>query len=586
MLKPLFKFAKSKSILVCETDGFLLRAAVYVRAGNELAVLQTAESQQADMAEAVADVVTSLKNDGWQGGDAVLLSPTVLSTMLELQVNPKKPRPLAQMNELIRWEAEPLLVQHTTQCSVGNLLIARGYMTQEQADAVMDLQQGRVNPAGGLELTDKFSLRRFGDLAEELGFIKRSQLNACLAGQEWLKSDDDLIECGWSPQGEVSDIPGTYYWQVSAVTKSLLQRWTTVFQMQGITLQAMYPLAGASASLLSDSVQEQVLIESHPGMSSTTRIENNHIVEQHLYLDASKSPTERCLEAFHTQNVASDAKIYLSNWSHNEHNTHDDLASALDREIIDVQSNSITDKSSPGMIGAGLHYLGMGKNQWVSQVRLGGPLPALLHRPTVRGGLLLSAIALLILIAESVLLVRSNLVESHKAQVDERWQSMSAVMKRINGDIRQVSERKKQLKDKEVLKEREQQRFTFFGEELPERAALVQSILGILQESINDDIIVNSIDEVDRRSVYGSNKQSRNKDQRIAIENFNLQAWALSETAAQQFIQKLEQSAQPWGLEILNSNVVARPGPLNLQGFSVTLRIVKLVDPASLPTRS
>lgn len=586
MLKSLLKLGKYKSILVCETDGFLLRAAVFARAGNELAILQTAELQQADMADAVAEVIKKLKADGWEGGDAILLSPTVLSTMVELPVDPKKPRPLAQMNELIRWEAEPLLAQHTTQCSVGNLLIARGYMTKEQADAVMDLQQGRANSAGGLELIDKFSLRRFGDLAEELGYIKRSQLNACLAGQEWLKSNDDVIECGWSPQGEVSDIPGTYYWQVSAVTKSLLQRWTTVFHMQGVTLKAMYPLAGSSASLLSDSVEEQVLIESHAGMSFSMRTEGNHIVEQHLYLDASKNPLDRCLEGFHTLHASNDAKVYLSNWAKNDHTTHNDLATALDREVIAIENNAITEKSSPGMMGACLHYLGMGKSDWVSHVRLGGPLPALLNRPIVRGGVLFGVIILLVLIAEATLLVRGSMVEFNKNEIDARWKIIDSAMRRINGDIKQVEQRKKELKEQKLDKKREQQRFTFFGEELPERASLVQAVLGILQASVNDDIIVNSIDEYGKRVPFMPSSASQKKDTRVEVENFNLKAWALSETAAQQFIQTLKKSAASWDLEIRDSNVIGRPGPLELQGFMVTLRIVKLVDSKSLLNRA
>lgn len=590
MLKSFFKLGKAKTILVCETDGFLLRAAVYTRTGSELAVLQTAESQQADMADAVADVIKSVKNDGWEGGDAILLSPTVLSTIIELPVDPKKPRPLAQMNELVRWEAEPLLVQHTTQCSVGNLLIGRGYMTREQADAVMDLQQGRTNPAGGLELIDKFSLRRFGDLAEELGYIKRSQLNACLAGQEWLKSDGDLIECGWSAQGEVSDIPGTYNWQVSAVTKTLLQRWTTVFKIQGVTLHAMYPLAGASASLLGDSAEDQILIESHAGMSFTMRTQGNNIAEQHLYLDSSKNPLDCCLEGFHTLNITNDAEVYLSNWSSNDHAIHKDLSAALGREVTEIESNSITENSSPGMIGAGQHFLGMGKSNWVSNVRLGGPLPALLHRPNIRAGILFGVIALLIMIAEVTLLVRGNIVESHKNEVDVRWKIIDSAMKRINGDIKQVNQRKKELKEKKSDKQREQQRFTFFGEELPERAALVQTILGILQESVSEHIIVNSIDEYDRRSPFKSNSQNNyqrnNPKLKVEIENFNLQAWALSETAAQQFIQTLKKSAEPWGLKILDSNVTGQLGPLNLKGFMVKLRIVKLVDAKSLSNKA
>ena len=86
MLKSLLNFGKAKTLLVCETDGFLLRGAVLTRTGNELTVLHHAESQQADMADAVADVINTVKAAGWEGGDAVLLSPTVLSTLIELPV--------------------------------------------------------------------------------------------------------------------------------------------------------------------------------------------------------------------------------------------------------------------------------------------------------------------------------------------------------------------------------------------------------------------------------------------------------------------------------------------------------------------
>jgi hypothetical protein len=155
-------------------------------------------------------------------------------------------------------------------------------------------------------------------------------------------------------------------------------------------------------------------------------------------------------------------------------------------------------------------------------------------------------------------------------------------MKRINGDIKQVEQRKKELKDRKSDQQREQLRFTFFGEELPDRASLVQTILGILQESISENIIVNSIDETKRQTAFRPLSPQINKNKRVEVENFNLQAWALTETAAQQFIQTLKKFSSPWGLEILDSNVVGQLGPKNLQGFMVTLRIVKLADAKTL----
>ena len=586
MLKSLLNFGNNKSILVCETDGFFLRGAVLTRAGNEIVVLQTAESQQADMAEAVADVIKNLKANGWEGHTAVLLSPTVFSSLLELPVNPKKPRPLAQMYELVRWEAEPLLMQHTTQWSVGNLLIGRGYMTKEQADAVMDLQQGRPNPAGGIELKEKFSLRRFGDLAEELGYIKRSQLNACLAGQEWLKSDDELIECGWAAQGEVSDVPGTYNWQVSAVSKSLLQRWTTVFQLQGVTLQAMYPLAGSSASLLNGEHESQTLVESHSGLSFVMQLEKDKVAAQYLYLDPSKSPLDLCLEAYHTLTIPSDTPVVLSDWNKGNSDLQESLSTALSTEVNDVVSATITEQSSPGMVGAALHYLGMTEHNWVSHVRLGGPLPDLWQRVEVRAGALAVALLAIILLAESFLMIHGGMVRSEKAEVDSQWQLIDSAMKRIKGDIKQVEERKKELAVQKESQQREQQRLTFFGEQLPARSSLVQVVLGLLQETVSDEIIINSIDENGKRVSFMPRTLNNLQNKHIEVESFNVEAWSLTETAAQQFIQKLEKTAQTWNLNIVDSSVIGRLGPLDLDGFAVTLRIVKLVDAETLSAKA
>ena len=531
MLKNILNFGKAKTLLVCETDGFLLRGAVLTRTGNELAILFHAQSQQADMADAVADVINSVKAAGWEGDKAVLLSPTVLSTLIELPVNPKKPRPLAQMQELVRWEAEPLLMQHTTQWSVGNLLVGRGYMTEEQADAVMDLQQGQPNPAGGLALTEQFSLRRFGELAEELGYIKRSQLNACLAGQGWLKSDDDAIECGWSPQAEVPDIPGTYCWLVSCVSKDLLQRWTKVFNSRGVELQCMYPLAGASASLLTNN-SNAVLLESHAGLAFTMQVIDNKVTAQHLYLSPAKPPIESCLEAYHALNPSSPERLYLASWHADPQLLTDELTQSLSVELSSFKHPALSEHLSPGMLGAGVHSFSLAGYQHCVSVRLGGPLPSKWQRVETRATILFVILVLSIITAETSIAIRSSHIESHKADVDKQWKLIDSAMKRIKGDIKNVAERKKLLQEKQVNHRRTEQSLAFFGHLIPERVALVQAILGILQSAVGDDVIINSIDEFAKRVGVLPPIPNTKKDSRIEVENFNLQAWALTETAA------------------------------------------------------
>nr|WP_305908875.1 hypothetical protein [Methylomarinum sp. Ch1-1]MDP4521738.1 hypothetical protein [Methylomarinum sp. Ch1-1] len=368
MFDKILSFARSSQLLVCETDGFSLRGAVVKRFGTRIEVLHRATINQVDMADAVMDLTETLKADGWQGGgSAVLLSPAVLSTLVELPVNPKKPRSLPQMMALVQGEAEAVLLQHLARWSLGHLLVSRGYMTEEQVEAVMDLQQGKPNPAGGLEILDKFSFRRFGELAEELGYIKRSQLNACLTGQEWLKIDDEHIECNWTPQGAVEDIPGTFNWLVSCVSQSLLQRWLEVFARQGVKLKAMYPLTGCAAGLLPESSLSEVLLETHPGLVKAIRLQSGQMTARQAYLHFNKSALELCLESYHAMHVAPNEALWLASWDENGEDLANELRRMLEVEVNLLHDPALDDSLTPGMLGVARHALGAANRDVVSK---------------------------------------------------------------------------------------------------------------------------------------------------------------------------------------------------------------------------
>src|SRR5690606_21402012 len=74
------------SLLVCEADGLTLRGAVLRRAEGQLHVDYTASSNAADLRQAVSDLIAELRQKGWQGKRAVLLTPAVMSTLIELPV--------------------------------------------------------------------------------------------------------------------------------------------------------------------------------------------------------------------------------------------------------------------------------------------------------------------------------------------------------------------------------------------------------------------------------------------------------------------------------------------------------------------
>lgn len=583
-LKKLLPFGKPSRLLVCETDGFSLRGAVLARSGSRIVLLHQAKTEQVDMAEAVADVVGALKTDGWKGDDpAVLLTPAVLSALAELPVNPKKPRPVAQMMELVRWEAEPLLMQHMARWSVGQLLAGRGYMAEEQVQAVMDLQQGKPNPAGGLALSDKFSSRRFGELAEELGYIKRSQLNACLAAQAWLKADDELIECNWTPQGAVEDIPGTFHWLVSCVNKSLLQRWTEVFARQGVKLKSMYPQAGCGINLLPKSQTAGLILEPHRGQALATRLRAGKIAAQHQHLGLTQSPLEICLESYHAMQAAPNEPLWLA-CGYDAPLLAADLRQMLAVEVNELDDPAIGEIVTPGMAGAARHALGISGEGRCVGVREGGPLPPLPQRLEVRAAALAALLLVSVAAAEISLMVRKDAVEAHKQDVDARWKSIDEATRRIKAQTEQIEQRKKALAQQRADQARLEAMLNFYSHAVPERVALVQGVLGVLQDTVTDEVIIVSIDETAKSAKampVAPAMPTVAKDKRVEVENFNIEAWAVSEAAAQAFIQKMKEKVAPWHLEVRDAQVSSRTGPLNLDGFAVLMRLVRLVEPDS-----
>ncbi len=179
--------------------------------------------------------------------------------------------------------------------------------------------------------------------------------------------------------------------------------------------------------------------------------------------------------------------------------------------------------------------------------------------------------------AEVGLLVWENKTLAHKQEVDARWKVIADVKKRITDKITKIDARKNLIKVQHEDQLKTQSLVDFYSRDIPNRVALVQTVLGVLQNTVSDAVIINSLDEFGKRATFKPVAPVLpNTDLRVEIENFNLKAWAISESAAQSFIQELKHGLAPWNLEIRDPQVVARLGPLNLSGFAVVLRVVKL----------
>lgn len=583
-----FNFGKTKELLVCETDGFSLRGAVLTRSNALFTVLYQTVINNPNMAEALTELVGELRQQGWQGGGkAILLSPAVLSTLVELPVSPKKPRPVLQMMELVRWEVEPLLMQHITKWSVGNLLVRQGYMTNEQANAVMDLQQGNANEAGGLQLADNFTFRKFGDLAEELGYVRRSQISACLSGQEWLKlqSENDVIACGWAAQNEVADVPGMYNWLISCVNHDLLKRWTELFAKEHVQLQSMYPSTGMSALLLPDDVKAAVVLESSLKFNFASHILDGNVISQNNHIDPEHAELSANIEAYHGLNADGKTPIWLADW-HNNSELGDELKQVLEKDVHALAMSPMNDVISPAMLAATKHAFKKHSLLVATDVRLDGPPLALFQRVEVRLAVLMLVMMFIVGVMEGTLAYRHHTVMQEKAQVDQRWNVISDATKRVNKQIEEINKRKTLLKQQEQEQVRFDALIQFYDNAVPKRSALVKYILSLIQTHVPEDVIITQVDELGKRvSLLPTNTViPTQKTNLVEVENINIEAWALSEESAQQFIYTIKDKVREMDLVVKESIVQADKGVFGLDGFTVAFRIVRMMPKDQLTT--
>lgn len=261
------------SLLAFQAGSFGLRGALIKDAKNKASISHVAESRTVDFTRAIAEILAELKRTSKRlPKRAILLTPSVVSAQINLPVSPLRPREDEEMQDLIRWELEGAVTQQNKHWMIGSMLIERGYLTSEQRDEVLDELQIR-QAHGGPQ-----SLVRFGDLAVQLNFITRDQLEECFALQGKLVAVDDDLVYGWQaseiqrdgPSDEVllsqeDDSDSSHPWLVCGMSQTVRRRWIGAFNLNGIHIEAFYPALGSAfASLWQYCDQEnQLLLEIH-----------------------------------------------------------------------------------------------------------------------------------------------------------------------------------------------------------------------------------------------------------------------------------------------------------------------------------
>ncbi len=264
--KASLRFKVPAKQLVFHTDGCTLYAAITGHnVVGEVQVEEPVFSRATEPETAVAEIVEAFTARGQKvPKTAVLITPSVISDIVYLPVNPRKKRKRGQMEEVIRWELEETFAAQGDLWSLGAILQGRGLITQQQREGIEsgetpEEDDSEVDDIIEEDLEDDGSEVAFSSVSGGFAnFVTPEELEETLNLQEFLSGmDDELVTgcCYLNSTGE----DGQFLWYGVGVGDGLRSRWAKACKKNRIHLKALYPSLGAALPSLCSIKTEQWL---------------------------------------------------------------------------------------------------------------------------------------------------------------------------------------------------------------------------------------------------------------------------------------------------------------------------------------
>jgi hypothetical protein len=563
ILEKILLFNRVKEVLVCEVDALGMRASVLVKQGNTLNVSLEAHADALDLAGGVAELVQQLRKQGWTGRHAILLNPAVVQQLIELPIPPKNKLAPQQIAESVRWELEPYLTQQITQLSVGEILLQNKHINAEQVEEILN-QQAIANTSKNREVLYK----QFGELAVELGYATRSNVDKALSKQSWFIAKGEEMQCGWVAQSAQPN-PETqlYSWLAVGMNKQLLRLWQAAFSAQGVKLESAYPVVGnAIASIDAYSKQanapfNELVFEVHEAQLMGAHLQNGQLKALHpmpLRQDQALTVMSDMFQSMGHEHV--DRVSLVDAFSRSEMETSrlvDDFQQVIGLPV--KAYGRLGHSTNQGLKAAAMHYLFQKINVPLAAVPVGEPLAPLMQRPAVRAGMGGLIILGLLGMAEATLQVRQFSINHEKEIVDKDLAKIKEAIARIQAKVDEVKNLKDGIKNKQDEIKALNRSIALISVDLPKRNQTVNSFLSELNRTVSEDVVIDRITE-------------------DAVLGFSISAWSISEQSAQEFVKNLQLAIHPLGYKLKDITVTAQTGRLGLLGSAINFNATTLSD--------
>lgn len=542
------KLSKPGRVLVLESTGYSLHGAVAsCTTSSAFALGAVVLSTATDRTAAVGEVLAQLKGQSKKRlpATAILVSSSAASALLSLPIDPKKPRPAAQMAEMVRWELEELSVQQNELWTLGALLMGRGDLNFEQRRE--------------LEIRIRAENQRLNAAAYQ-GAVDGACLEECVLLQEQLVGDDEELATGWFGQAAGEEEEDGFSWLVSGVGSGQCISWVKACKKHGVFLGRIYPRLGtclpllepAAEWLLADVAQEQWGVLRGQGRRIDAALNKPCAFGRAVVTEVIETVGDLLRPECNRLHLCAPE----DQWP--------ELAAALEqaygRRGLHIVCPDGDSRQPPqgerlaALSGAAHHHLGLSaKGLPLAPITAQPPAPPLWKRkdlwPWV--GIAMMVVGLgsydtymrLQTAKNKAELSRLDIEYERKMQVKRQAEALAAEAKTFQGQLT--------VKEQE-LKEAEKQR-SILDSIIRKRQDLVPGLLQVLAEATGELVMLDFLEEsADRAGIY-------------------LTGWALTDTEGQKFANTLNEQLTPWKYRVKDVKLSRGKGRLGIEGYQLNI---------------
>jgi len=562
---------RRRRILLVQAGGTLARAAVAVDGRLE----RVTESKRADPHEAALEAMEQLEGTSRTPRRVVLLTAQAVSGVIHLPVDPAHPRPAAAMQEMVRWELEPLIAQHQAAHPIGAILVARGALTAAQA---AEVARAAGAGAGGAAAPGHAALprsaQRFGEIAMALGHLSRQALEAGLTIQTWFRLGEDRYISGWRPLAESGATGHTWPWLAASLSREARAKWQALFARAGRKLAGIYPELGISAACEPEdtTAAHTAIVEIEPDHQACVHLASGAVADMQVRYEVAEEGLAERVAELAGRTPCEQVRLYGAHPALErlapELETALGVPVALGAACTPTAGTQLPPAACSRLMGGAAHVTGRGGGRGgrlMPAIAPRDPAPPVHRRPVAWWAGAASLALLLPAGAEWIHHTRLERVDAHLVAVEADLATLEEAAGRIEAHNERTRALQKAIGALESRAEHLDRRRAMLSALLTRHGQRPAALLRAMAQHAPPTLVVDTF----RQATDGE---------------LHLAGWALDPTAPEQFATALQSALRPWALALREQATQQDTGRLALAGYRFELQFAPAGDAPHTPS--